>query len=98
MLNSFLIIIKYIWIKNCSEKYLCNQSSHNKNADDFQNPSHACATIKSTLFAVNKDEWDIKEDNGKFIKNTSYILQYAKRYLLGLKVKKLSPYPWVTLV
>ena len=29
----------------------------------------SCATVKSTLFAVSKDEWDTKEDTGKSMKN-----------------------------
>jgi len=44
-------------------------------------PSHA--TTKSTLFAVSIDEWDTKEDIDKPMKNALYILQYAKRHLLG---------------
>ena len=52
--------------------------------DDFrfeEKPSHA--TANSTLFAVSKDEWDTKEDTGKSMKNTLYVLWYAKRHLLG---------------
>jgi len=41
------------------------------------------ATIKSTLFTVNKDEWDTKEDTGKSMKNIFYVLQYTKRHLLS---------------
>ena len=55
-----------------------------KNTDDFRfegKPSRA--TAKSALFAVKKDEWDTKEDTGKSMKNALYVLQYAKRYLLG---------------
>ena len=43
------------------------------------------ATTKSTHFAVSKDEWNTNEDSGKSMKNTLYILRYAKKYLLGLK-------------
>ena len=42
------------------------------NTDDFHykgKPSRAIA--KLTLFAVSKDEWDTKEDNGKSMKNAS---------------------------
>jgi len=56
-----------------------------KNTDDFchaKKPSHA--TIKSTLFAVSKDEWNTKEDTGKSMKNALYILWYARRHLSGL--------------
>ena len=55
-----------------------------KNTDDFRyegKPSRA--TAKSTLFAVSKDEWDIKEETGKSMKNVLYILRYAKRHLSG---------------
>ena len=55
-----------------------------KNMNDFcyeGKPSRA--TVKSTPFAVSKDEWDTKEDTGKSMKNALYILQYAKRVLLG---------------
>jgi len=34
---------------------------------------------KSTLFTVNKDEWDTKEDTGMSIKNALYVQQYGKR-------------------
>ena len=46
-----------------------------KNMDDYH--------YKSTLFTVNKDEWDTKEDTGKSMKNALYTLQYAKRHLSG---------------
>ena len=50
-----------------------------KSTDNFcyeEKPS--CATAKSTLFAFSKDEWDIKEDTGKSMKNALYVLRYAK--------------------
>ena len=31
-------------------------------------------TAKLTPFTVSKDEWDTKEDTGKFMKNALYIL------------------------
>ena len=55
-----------------------------KNTDDFHfegKPSRA--RTKSTPFPVSKDEWDTKEDTGKSMKNALYVLQYAKRHLLG---------------
>ena len=63
-----------------------NKIATMKNMKDFRyggkgKPSRA--TIKSTLFIVSKDEWDTKEDTGKSMKNALYILQYAKRHLLG---------------
>ena len=70
------------------EKHLCNQNSHYENTDDFHyegKPSRA--TTKSTLFAVSKDEWDTKEDTGKSMKNTLYVLQYAKSRLVGIMLK-----------
>jgi len=47
----------------------------------------SCATA---LFAVSKDEWDAKEYTGKFM--TLYILQYAKRHLLGQSYIKQQAY------
>ena len=43
----------------------------------------SCATTKSTLFTVNKDEWYTKEDTGKSLKNALDVLRYAKRHLSG---------------
>ena len=55
-----------------------------KSTDDFHfEGKPSCATAKSTLFAVSKDEWDTKEDTGKSMKNALYILRYAKRHLSG---------------
>ena len=42
-------------------------------------PLHA--TAKLTLSVVSKDEWDTKEDTGKSMKNTLYILQHVERHL-----------------
>ena len=73
-----------VQIKNCSKSTPAIEVATMKNMYDFYykgKPSHA--TTKSTLFAVNKDEWDTKEDTGKSMKNALYILQYAKRHLLG---------------
>ena len=53
-----------------------------KNTNDFRyegKPSHT--TAKLIPFAVSKDEWDIKEDTGKSMKNALYVLRYAKRYV-----------------
>ena len=48
-----------------------------KNTDNFcYKGKPSCATTKSTLFAVSKDEWDTKEDTGKSIKNALYVLGY----------------------
>jgi len=47
------------------------------------NGSHHVPTTKSTLFMVNKDEWDTKEGHGKSMKNALYVQQYGKRHLSG---------------
>jgi len=39
-----------------------------KNTDIFRRKP-LCATTKSTLFTVSKDEWNTKEDTGKSLKN-----------------------------
>ena len=36
-----------------------------------------------TFFAVSRDEWNIKEDTGKPMKNALYVLWYVKKYLSG---------------
>ena len=64
------------------EKYSAIKTATMKNTDDFcyeGKPSRAI--VKSTLFAVSKDEWDTKEDTGNSMKNALYILRYAKRHL-----------------
>jgi len=38
-------------------------------------------TAKLTLFVVNKDEWDTKEDTGKSMKNALHVQRYGKRHL-----------------
>jgi len=40
-------------------------------------------TTKLTLFVVNKDEWDTKEDHGKSTKNALHVQRYGKRHLSG---------------
>jgi len=42
----------------------------------------AASTKKYRKFSV-VNEWNTKEDIGKSMKNASYVLWYAKRYLLG---------------
>ena len=71
-------------IKYCSKSTSAIKVATMINTDDFhyeRKPSRA--TTKLTLFAVSKDEWDIKEDSGKSKKNSLYILRYAKRHLSG---------------
>jgi len=79
------------------EKYLCNKSSHYEKYGLFlvtqRKPSRA--TTKLTLFTVNKDEWYIKEDTGKSLKNTFARTLVCQKVTLGMKwcrtVKKSSP-------
>ena len=54
----------------------------------MKNPENFCykgklsrATAQSTVFAVSEDEWNTKEDTGKSMKNSLYVLRYAKRHL-----------------
>ena len=54
--------------KNCSKITLIKVVTM-KNTDNFHCTNPSCATTKSTLIAVNKDEWDTKEDTGKSMKN-----------------------------
>ena len=71
-------------IKNCFKNTSAIEVATMKNTDDFHyegKPSHA--TTKLKLFAVSKDEWDIKEDNGKSMKNAWYALWHAKRHISG---------------
>ena len=71
-------------IKNCSKSTSAIKVATMKNMDEFRSEEKpSCATTKSTLFAVSKDEWDTKENNGKSMKNGLYVLRYAKRHLLG---------------
>ena len=79
-----LCSIRYtaVQIKNCSKSTSAIKIVTMKNLDDFYYEGKpSCATTKSTLFSVSKDEWDTKEDTGKSMKNALYILQYAKRHL-----------------
>ena len=73
-----------VQIKNCLKSTSAIKTATIKNTDDFRyegKPSRAIT--KSTIFAVRKDEWDIKKDTGKSMKNALYVLRYAKRHLLG---------------
>ena len=70
-------------IKNCSKSTSTIKIATAKNTDFHYEGKPSCVTTKSTLFSVSKDEWDTKEDTGKSMKNALYVLQYAKRYLLG---------------
>ena len=86
MLLCWLCSIRYtaVRIKNYFKNTSAIEVDTMKNKDNFcceGKPS--CATTKSTLFSVSKDEWDTKEDTGKSMKNALYLLCYAQRHLLG---------------
>ena len=71
-------------IKNCLKSTSAIKIATMKNTYDFHYEGKpSCATAKSTLFTVSKDEWDTKEDTGKSMNNALYILRYAKRHLSG---------------
>jgi len=36
---------------------------------------------------LGKDEWDIKEDASKYVKNTLFVLRYASRDEAALNIK-----------
>ena len=69
--------------ENCSKSTSTIKTTATmKNTDDFCYEGKPLRAItKSTLFAVNKDEWDTKEDTGKSMKSALYILHYTKRHL-----------------
>jgi len=61
------------------EKHLCIiKVATIKNMDDFHYAKEAiiCNHQIKMLFAVNKDEWNTKEDTGKSLKNALDVLQY----------------------
>ena len=71
-----------VQFKNCSKSTSAIKIATMKNMDDYHYEGKpSCATAKSTPFAVSKDEWDTKEDTGKYLKNALYALRYAKRHL-----------------
>ena len=93
MLCCWLCSIHYtaVRIKNCSKSISANKIVTMKNMDDFRYKGKpSCATTKSTLFTVSKDEWDTKEDTGKSMKNALYVLRYAKRHFSGSEVTSKS--------
>ena len=67
------------------KKQLYNQGSHCEKYRQFplrmqRKPSHTISHQINTL-AVSEDEWNTKEDTGKSMKNTYYILWYTKRHI-----------------
>ena len=86
MLRCQLCSTRYttLQIKNCSKSTSAIKLATKKNMDEFcYEGKPSCTTIKSTRFAVSKDEWDTKKDTGKSVKNVLYILWYAKRHMSG---------------
>ena len=63
-------------IKNCSKGTSAIKVGTMKNTSIMKG-----TTAKSTHFTVSKDEWDTKEDTGKSMKNSLYVLQCAKRHV-----------------
>jgi len=66
------------------EKQLCNQSSQYEKYEKFSiiKRKPLCATTKSTLFAVGKDDRNTKEDTSTVSSlkmYRTYVLWYAKR-------------------
>jgi len=43
-----------------------------KSTENYSSRKPSCATTKSTLLAVSKDEWNTKEGTGKSMKNALY--------------------------
>ena len=85
MLQCWLCSTHYtiLRIKNCLKSTPAIKVATMKNMDKFHYEGKlSCATTKSTLFTVSKDEWDTKEDSDKSMKNALYVLWYAKRHLL----------------
>ena len=73
---------KAVQIKNCSKCPSAIKMTTMNNTDDFcYEVKSSRATARLTPFAVSKDEWDTKEDNGKSIVCTA-VCQKAP---LGLK-------------
>ena len=67
-------------IKNCLKSTSAIKVVTMKNTDDFcYEGKPSCATTESTLFAVSKDEWDIKKDTSKSMKNALYVLAVCQK-------------------
>jgi len=58
-------------IKNYLKRTFVIKVATMKITDDFRNKWKP--TTKSTLFVVNKGEWDTKEGRGKSMKNALYV-------------------------
>ena len=88
----FSVMFNLLHSINCLKSTSATKVTIMKNTDDFRyegKPSQA--TTKLTLFAVNKDESDTKEDTGKSMKNALYVLWYAKRNMFGSNCEKNQP-------
>jgi len=68
------------------EKHLCNQSSLYEKYGRFplRKGSHHLLLTKSTLFTVNKDEWDTKEDTV----HEEYVVHTAVRQKASLAIEQ----------
>jgi len=72
------------WINNCLNRTSAIKVATMKFMDNFCNYKRGHhVPPPNRRFSVSKDEWDIKENTGKSMKNALYVLQYAKRYLLS---------------
>ena len=94
MLHCWLCSTRYtaVRIKNCLKSTSAIKIATMKNTDDFHNEGKlSLATAKSTPFAISKDEWDTKEDTGKYTKNALYVLRYACRAKATLNTEKIKP-------
>ena len=70
-------------IKNCLKSTSAIKLATMKTTDNFHYEGKPSRSTTKSLFAISKNEWDTKVDTGKFMKNTLYVLRYAKRHLLG---------------
>jgi len=75
------------------EKHLCNESSHYEKYGQFlftqRKPWHA--TTKLMLFTVSKDEWNIKENTGKSLKNALHVLRCTTQAGATSNSEKIKP-------
>jgi len=70
------------------KKNFCNQS-RKLQMISIMNGSHCVPTTKSTLFVVNKDEWDTEEDTGKSMKNALHVRRYGLKWRWTVKKSSL---------
>jgi len=64
------------------EKHLCNQDSHYGKYGQFPVCKEAIkCNHPINAFTVSIDEWNTKEDAGKYLKNALDVLWHIKRHL-----------------